>query len=139
MIYLKIGLSYLLETFEVSPDSYETCVSLLNKGELLAFSPGGVREAFFSDHNYEIIWGKQTGFAHVATTAKVVCFYLINLSFNLFNFNDGNFCLSPSFRCLLKIVERPYEQCHFLEDSLDIFMKKLTCLLLRSMAYFQSN
>ena len=100
-------MSYLLEAFEVSPDSLETCVSLLNKGELLAFSPGGIREAFFSDHNYEIIWGRQTGFANVATTAKVVCFYLINLGFNLFNFNDGkNFFLSPSFRCLLKIVER---------------------------------
>lgn len=47
-------------------------MSLLKEGHILAISPGGVREALFSDHNYEIIWGKRCGFAKVAYDAKVV-------------------------------------------------------------------
>ena len=66
------GLKSLLEAFEVTPGSLESCVSLLNEGHILAISPGGVREALFSDHNYEIIWGKRAGFAKVACDAKVV-------------------------------------------------------------------
>jgi len=33
---------------------------------------GGVREAFFSNEYYELVWGKRTGFAKVATEAQVV-------------------------------------------------------------------
>ena len=33
---------------------------------------GGVREALFSDHNYEIIWGNRAGFAKCAIGAKCV-------------------------------------------------------------------
>ena len=35
---------------------------------------GGVREALFSDHNYNLEWGNRLGFAKVATEAKVVRF-----------------------------------------------------------------
>lgn len=65
------GLGSLLEAFEVTPGSLDSCVSLLKQGHVLTISPGGVREALFSDHNYEIIWGSRVGFAKVATDAKV--------------------------------------------------------------------
>lgn len=64
----------------MTPGSLESCVNLLNEGHILTISPGGVREALFSDHNYEIIWGTRAGFAKVALEAKVVsvfcCQYL---------------------------------------------------------------
>ena len=44
----------------------------LKNGELLAISPGGVREALFSDENYKMIWNGRKGFAKVAIEAKVV-------------------------------------------------------------------
>jgi hypothetical protein len=47
-------------------------VNLLNEGHILSISPGGVREALFSDHNYEVLWGSRAGFARVAVNAKVV-------------------------------------------------------------------
>jgi len=33
---------------------------------------GGVREAFFSNEYYRLVWGKRVGFAKVATEAQVV-------------------------------------------------------------------
>lgn len=41
---------------------------------------GGVREAYFSDEEYGILWGKRVGFAKIAVEAKVVsiCYYIIN-------------------------------------------------------------
>lgn len=66
------GLGSLLEAFEITPGTVESCVSLLEQGHILAISPGGVREALFSNHNYEIIWGSRTGFSKVALDAKVV-------------------------------------------------------------------
>lgn len=50
----------------------EVCVSALKKGYLLAISPGGLREALFSDETYPIMWGNRKGFAQVAIDAKVV-------------------------------------------------------------------
>ncbi|XP_066481646.1 DGAT1/2-independent enzyme synthesizing storage lipids-like [Tiliqua scincoides] len=47
------------------------CVAFLKKGELLGIAPGGLREQNFSDGNYNLIWGNRTGFAQVATEAKV--------------------------------------------------------------------
>jgi len=35
-------------------------------------SLGGVREALFSDHNYQLIWKERRGFAKVAIDAKTV-------------------------------------------------------------------
>lgn len=64
------GLNSLLEAFEVTPGTTDQCVSLLQEGNLLSISPGGVREALFSDHNYEIMWGNRAGFAKVAIGAK---------------------------------------------------------------------
>jgi len=64
------GLGSLLEAFEVTPGSKNQCVKLLEKEHMLSISPGGVREALFSDHNYEVIWGTRAGFAKIAIEAK---------------------------------------------------------------------
>lgn len=61
-----------MEAFDVIPGTIDTCTSLLKDGNLLAISPGGVREALFSDHNYNLIWGKRCGFAKSAIAAKAV-------------------------------------------------------------------
>ncbi|XP_072855037.2 DGAT1/2-independent enzyme synthesizing storage lipids [Pogona vitticeps] len=47
------------------------CVEILKKGYLLGVLPGGAREALFSDQSYGLLWGRRTGFAHVAKDAKV--------------------------------------------------------------------
>ncbi|XP_053571023.1 transmembrane protein 68 [Bombina bombina] len=65
------GFKPLLEVFNVIHGPKEACVKALKNGHLLAISPGGVREALFSDENYAIVWGNRTGFAQVAIDAKV--------------------------------------------------------------------
>ncbi|KAG7254076.1 hypothetical protein CRUP_009368 [Coryphaenoides rupestris] len=50
----------------------EECVRALRSGHLLGISPGGVREALFSDETYPLIWGTRRGFAQVAIDARVV-------------------------------------------------------------------
>lgn len=53
------------------------CTEILKRGYLLGVLPGGTREALFSDENYDFLWGKRTGFAHVARDAKVVSSFLL--------------------------------------------------------------
>ncbi|XP_069477160.1 DGAT1/2-independent enzyme synthesizing storage lipids [Ambystoma mexicanum] len=65
------GFKPLLEIFSVMHGPKEQCVQALKNGHLLAISPGGVREAIFSDESYVIIWGNRKGFAQVAIDAKV--------------------------------------------------------------------
>ncbi|KAJ1191900.1 hypothetical protein NDU88_001213 [Pleurodeles waltl] len=65
------GFKPLLEVFCVMHGPKEECVKVLKNGHLLAISPGGVREAIFSDESYVIIWGSRKGFAQVAIDAKV--------------------------------------------------------------------
>lgn len=50
----------------------EECVQALRNGHLLGISPGGVREALFSDETYPLLWGKRKGFAQVALDSQVV-------------------------------------------------------------------
>ncbi|XP_014675669.1 PREDICTED: transmembrane protein 68-like [Priapulus caudatus] len=64
------GWKLLMEVFNVIPGSQDSCVELLNQGELMGVSPGGVREAMFSDENYTILWGRRSGFAKVALRAN---------------------------------------------------------------------
>lgn len=52
--------------------SKEECLHALKNGDWVAISPGGTREAIFSDETYKILWGKRTGFAKVALEARVV-------------------------------------------------------------------
>ena len=65
-------------------------VFLLQNGEWLAISPGGVREALFSDEYYTMIWNSRKGFAKVALEAKVV-------STSFFSFLSASICLSFFF------------------------------------------
>ncbi|XP_078396627.1 DGAT1/2-independent enzyme synthesizing storage lipids isoform X5 [Cetorhinus maximus] len=66
------GFKLLLEVFSVMHGPQEECVKALKSGHLLAISPGGVREALFSDETYGIFWRGRKGFAQVAIDAQVV-------------------------------------------------------------------
>lgn len=68
----------------------EECVRALKNGHLLGISPGGVREALFSDETYPLQWGKRKGFAQVAIDSQVVgafsfLFYTSNKNINKLN------------------------------------------------------
>lgn len=66
------GIQLLLEVCgAVEGRSRKQCVDILKNGEWLAISPGGVREALFSDEFYTMIWNGRRGFAKVALEAKV--------------------------------------------------------------------
>ncbi|KAG9347990.1 hypothetical protein AGOR_G00175770 [Albula goreensis] len=65
------GFKLLLEVFSVMHGPQEECVRALQNGHLLGISPGGVREALFSDETYPLLWGKRKGFAQVAIDSKV--------------------------------------------------------------------
>ncbi|TSN21235.1 Transmembrane protein 68 [Bagarius yarrelli] len=65
------GFKLLLEVFSVIHGPQEECVKALRSGHLLGISPGGVREALFSDETYPLMWGKRKGFAQVAIDSKV--------------------------------------------------------------------
>ena len=60
-----------MSVFCVIPGGQANCVASLNQGNLLAISPGGVREAFFGQ-GYQLVWKDRVGFAKVAVEAKVV-------------------------------------------------------------------
>ncbi|KAJ6662093.1 hypothetical protein lerEdw1_012558 [Lerista edwardsae] len=53
------------------PRKKKPCVNALKDGNLVAISPGGTREALFSDESCQLIWHKRKGFAEVALDAKV--------------------------------------------------------------------
>ncbi|KAG5285787.1 hypothetical protein AALO_G00007440 [Alosa alosa] len=65
------GFKLLLEVFSVIHGPQEECVKALRSGHLLGISPGGVREALFSDETYPLLWGKRKGFAQVAIDSQV--------------------------------------------------------------------
>ncbi|MGH0142967.1 UNVERIFIED_CONTAM: hypothetical protein FKN15_077459 [Acipenser sinensis] len=65
------GFKLLLEVFSVIHGPQQECVRALKNGHLLAISPGGAREAIFSDETYTLMWGNRKGFAQVAIDAKV--------------------------------------------------------------------
>uniref|UniRef100_A0A8C9EQP1 Uncharacterized protein n=1 Tax=Pavo cristatus TaxID=9049 RepID=A0A8C9EQP1_PAVCR len=71
------GLKLLLEVTGVMPGTREECLSALKNGHLVSISPGGVREALFSDESYQLMWGNRKGFAQVALDAKVVIFFCL--------------------------------------------------------------
>ncbi|CAF3213812.1 unnamed protein product [Rotaria socialis] len=64
------GLGTLIEALEIQPSTSAVCKSMLDEGHVLAISPGGVREALFSDHNYRLIWKQRRGFAKIAIESQ---------------------------------------------------------------------
>ncbi|KAH7646442.1 DGAT1/2-independent enzyme synthesizing storage lipids [Dermatophagoides farinae] len=65
------GWSLMVRVLKLFPGSVSSCVKLLNEGNLIAIAPGGVREAQFGNHNYNLIWAGRVGFAKVAKQANV--------------------------------------------------------------------
>ncbi|XP_042241039.1 transmembrane protein 68-like isoform X1 [Homarus americanus] len=75
------GWKVILEAFDITAGTISSCIQTLSEGHILSISPGGVREAQFSDHNYQLMWGKRAGFAKVAigANAPVVPMFTENL------------------------------------------------------------
>jgi len=66
------GWKLLMEAMAVSPGTIESCVELLNRGEILCISPGGVREALFSDsRTYNMLWRQRYWFVKIALQTRV--------------------------------------------------------------------
>jgi hypothetical protein len=59
---------------KVSEGTIKSCVGVLNDGNQLAISPGGVYEAQFGNSHYELMWRQRIGFAKVAIESKAVSF-----------------------------------------------------------------
>lgn len=64
------GLSLLLNVLQCTPGTVQQIACLLKKGELVSLSPGGVREAQFSNEYYELVWNGHLGFAKAAILGK---------------------------------------------------------------------
>ncbi|XP_033011984.1 transmembrane protein 68-like [Lacerta agilis] len=69
-IYQIPGLRTFCDVIGLKDFSKDECVEILKKGHFLGLAPGGGREANFSN-DYNIMWGKRTGFARIALEAKV--------------------------------------------------------------------
>ncbi|KAF7246131.1 Transmembrane protein 68 [Varanus komodoensis] len=65
------GIRALAAMMNIIRNTKEGGLNVLKKGHLLGISPGGVREALFSDESYKLVWHKRTGFAQLAVDAKV--------------------------------------------------------------------
>ncbi|XP_047737296.1 uncharacterized protein LOC125178183 [Hyalella azteca] len=89
------GWHSILEAFRISPSSVSDCVRIVRAGHLLAISPGGVREAQFSDHSYPLLWGCRKGFAKVAIEANcpIIPMFTRNVreAFRVMNFPSALF------------------------------------------------
>jgi hypothetical protein len=75
------GWKLLMEVFQIFPGTVQTCSAVLERGDLLSISPGGVREAQFGGNNYQLLWGDRIGFAKVAIAAKapIIPVFTVNL------------------------------------------------------------
>ena len=82
------GLGRFFRFFGCLPGPRKEVIKILNAGEIVSISPGGLREALFSS-NYSLLWGNREGFAKVALEARVVSIYrntFLLLIFTCFNF-----------------------------------------------------
>lgn len=66
------GWGVISDALKVSPGTVKSCSNILKEGNMLAISPGGVYEAQFGNHFYELLWKKRIGFAKVALDSKTV-------------------------------------------------------------------
>lgn len=65
------GYQTFLEGVEHTPGTVDSCVSMLEKGEIFLIYPGGMKEGLTSN-GYKLLWKTNAGFAKVAQKAKVV-------------------------------------------------------------------
>ncbi|XP_034284936.1 monoacylglycerol/Diacylglycerol O-acyltransferase-like [Pantherophis guttatus] len=70
-LYLVPGIKLALDVVGCAKGTKVNCVEILKKGDLLGISPGGLREANFSDEYYNTVWGTGIGFAQVALETQV--------------------------------------------------------------------
>lgn len=64
------GWKIIAQALKVSPGTVKSCTETLNRGNILAISPGGVYEAQFGNNYYELLWQQRMGFAKVAIESK---------------------------------------------------------------------
>lgn len=64
------GWKIIAQALKVSAGTVKSCTETLNRGNLLAISPGGVYEAQFGNESYELLWQNRLGFAKVAIESK---------------------------------------------------------------------
>lgn len=69
---LFLGWAIISEVMKVSAGTVKSCTNILNNGNMLAISPGGVYEAQFGNNYYELLWQGRMGFAKVAIESKAV-------------------------------------------------------------------
>lgn len=65
------GLNIILDVFGCTTGTVDSLAEKMASGKVLGLSPGGVYEAQFSDHHYEILWRERVGFAKAVIKAKV--------------------------------------------------------------------
>ncbi|XP_032078835.1 transmembrane protein 68-like [Thamnophis elegans] len=70
-VFIFPGVQALAGVTGIIQNKKEECLNVLKKGKLLGISPGGMREALFSDKSYKLIWHKRKGFAQLAVDMKV--------------------------------------------------------------------
>ncbi|KAM6458347.1 DGAT1/2-independent enzyme synthesizing storage lipids-like [Liasis olivaceus] len=70
-LYLVPGIKLNFDVVGCIKGKKAECVQMLKKGYLLGISPGGLREANFSDEYYNMVWSAGTGFAQVALETQV--------------------------------------------------------------------
>lgn len=64
------GLKLMMQVVQATPGTVQQIADLLRKGEVVSVSPGGVREAQFSNEYYELVWNGHIGFAKAACLGK---------------------------------------------------------------------
>uniref|UniRef100_A0A8C8S604 Phospholipid/glycerol acyltransferase domain-containing protein n=1 Tax=Pelusios castaneus TaxID=367368 RepID=A0A8C8S604_9SAUR len=65
------GIQLFLKLFNAVHCGRDETIEILKNGNLLGVAPGGAREAFCGDENYNLMWYNRKGFAQVAIDAKV--------------------------------------------------------------------
>lgn len=70
------GYQTFLEIVEQQSGTVDSCIEIINRGDLLYIYPGGLKEASLSDENYQIVWPERAGFGKIAFATKPVSFTL---------------------------------------------------------------
>lgn len=64
------GLRLLMNAVQATPGTVQQIADLLEGGDIVSVSPGGIREAQFSDEYYQLVWNGHLGFARAACLGK---------------------------------------------------------------------
>ncbi|XP_023347030.1 transmembrane protein 68 isoform X2 [Eurytemora carolleeae] len=75
------GVKIIIDVFGCTAGTVESLADMMVEGKILGISPGGVYEAQFGDHYYNVIWRERLGFAKAAIRAKapVVPVFTVNI------------------------------------------------------------